>query len=246
MKGYLLQQLIKRTLALRTHNTLLGWLWLYLPPLMQIVAFWFLLAVIFKVRTQGDYPFLSYFLTGMLIWLMWADCLLRSSHVLLEFSHFYQKNQFPIYLLPLLPLITGLMIYLPVYILLCLWLHGWQITLMILSTVLVLSLSILPLCYLIAISTVFLRDIGQALSVIMTFILYLTPVFYKPDALPASMQAWLWINPFADMMRVLHWPASQEAVPWLSLVRLSLLTGIGTLLACQLYRRAVPHLREYL
>jgi len=112
---FLILQLLRRDIVGRTRGTLLGWLWLIAQPALQVIAFWFLLDIVFQMRSPGQVRYLNYFLIGMLPWLYLSEVLNRSINVLNEFAALYQRSRFPVAVLPLLPMVMGLLIYLPVY-----------------------------------------------------------------------------------------------------------------------------------
>ncbi len=243
----LLKLLIKRDLALRTTGTLLGRIWLVLQPVLQITAFWFLFDVVLKVRVPlAGKSYLSYFLIGMLPWLMFMDTLTRSTQVLVEFSDFYRRNAFPIALLPLLPALVSFLLYAPIYMVLVFLFEGIHSALLSVIIVAGLMLLLLPICYILAVLGVFVRDVRQATPVLLTFMMYLTPIFYTPQALPPALQDWLWINPMADAMAVLHGVLQHLTWSGWHLARPFGLTLLLIYPAYWLFKRALPHIREYL
>ncbi|MGA0805827.1 MAG: hypothetical protein ACO3PV_04835, partial [Pseudohongiellaceae bacterium] len=69
---------------------------------------------------------------------------------------------------------------------------------------------------------------------------------YLPDMVPEGMLSWLWLNPFADMMRCIHALVEWQPLPLHSFLRL---WGLWLLLlapAWVLFRRSLPHVREVL
>jgi len=243
---HLLFLLIKRDITTRTSGTLLGDAWLLLQPALQIFGFWFLLDVVLKVKFPSGVTFVDYFLIGMLPWIFIAEVLSRSLNVLSEFSSLYRRAVFPIVILPFFPILLSSLLYALVMSLTIGFLRGAGEMWIGSVVIFMLGIWLMPLCYLLSIIGLFLKDIGQFFPFLITLTLYLTPILYLPQLIPPSMQWVLAVNPVADLIALVH--ASIEGLPWnwANIVRpLSfwlLLLGPTAVL----FRRAEPQVREML
>lgn len=243
---YLLFLLIKRDIVTRTSDTLLGNAWLLFQPALQVIGFWFLLDIVLKVKFPHGVNFIDYFLIGMLPWLLIAEVLSRSLNVLSEFSGLYRRAVFPIIILPLLPLLLSSLLYALLLFITVGLLENINVMPMGILSILLLSIWLIPLCYLLSIIGLFLKDIGQIFPFLITVTLYLTPILYMPDLMPTSMQWVLAINPIADIITLIH--ASIQDLPWTwanvwrPFIWWILLLGP----AIVIFRRAEPDVREML
>ena len=242
----LLGLLLRRDIAVRTSGTTMGGVWLFVQPTLQILAFWFLLDMVLRIRFPGTLPFVEYFLVGMVPWLMMADAMNRSVNVMGEFAPLYAKTLFPMVLLPMLPLLVAGMIYGTVYIGLIAVLEGVAKAALAPLIVLSLMLWLMPICFLLALVGVFLRDVGQAIPFLITMTFYLTPILYMPEMLPEIMQPAMVFNPFADIMALLHGVLQGTEMTWGNLLRPFLLWLLLLGPAWVLFFRAMPHVRESL
>ena len=242
----LLRVLIKRDIAVRTSGTLLGSLWMLAQPALQVLAFWFLLDFILRVRFPGQVLFLNYFLLGMLPWLMVSEILQRNLSVLTEFSALYQRSAFPVSLLPLLPLVVSGLFYGVIYMAVAGLLEGWAAALWAPLLVAVLLLWLLPLCYLLAVLGLFIRDARQLVPFLLTLTMYFTPILYMPEMLPETLRALMVLNPFADVMAVIHGLLQGMPVAAGNVVRPLLIWLLLLAPAWVLFRRTEPHMREAL
>ena len=72
-----------------------------------------------------------------------------------------------------------------------------------------LMLSILGLSWILASLGVFVRDMPQTISIIVTILMFLSPVFYPLSALPVVFQKIVMLNPLAFMIeearKVVYW-----------------------------------------
>ncbi len=243
----LLRVLLQREIAARTSGTWLGVLWLGLQPALQVLGFWFLLVIILRVRSGGaSLPFVDYFLLGMAAWLLWAETISRGATVLSEFAPVYQRNPFPLGLLPLVPWLVATGIYGVVLALLAVWLAGPLALPALALWWLLFSLWLLPWLYAVAVITIFYRDLLQALPLLLTALLYLSPILYTPEMFPQEWRGWFSLNPMADWLALLHGWVQGSPWGWAQLLRPWLWWLFLAAPAWALFCRAEPHVREAL
>jgi lipopolysaccharide transport system permease protein len=244
--GGLLQMLMQRELSMRTSGTALGRLWPLLQPALQVLGFWFMFAVVYDMRNLRGPDFLQYLLLGMLPWLCVSEVLARATNMFREFSALYARSPFPLQILPVLILLLPGLIFGIVFMLTTGWLLGVMAAVKALLLIPVLLLWLLPWVLLCAVVGLFVRDFGQALPFLLTLLMYLTPILYFPDMLPVDMRQYLWLNPMADWMAVIHTWLTAQPVPLDSLWRL---LGLWLLLLTPSwlwFRRTLVHARELL
>jgi lipopolysaccharide transport system permease protein len=242
----LLRMLIRRDIVARTSGTLLGKLWPLLQPALQVLGFWFLFDVVWGARADRGDGFLEYLLIGILPWLLLTEVLTRSSGLFREFASLYRRTPFPVELLPILIMVIPGLVYLVVFCGIVFTFHGPLAALQSLVVVPLLLLWLLPLALLFSVLGVFIRDFAQALPFVLTLFMYGTPVLYFPEMLPEGFQQWLWVNPFADLVSVIHATVDTSAVEWAEVARLAALWLILLAPCWAVFRRSVPHVREVL
>jgi lipopolysaccharide transport system permease protein len=242
----LLRLLIKRDIVNRTAGTLLGGLWMLAQPALQMLAFWFLLDFVLKVKFPGQVSFVNYFLIGMVPWVLIAEVLGRSMTVLSEFSALYRRSLFPLSILPVIPLILAALIYGTVFAITVAVLEGPAQALSAVGIIAALVVWLLPFCYFLAVIGLFVKDVAQVFPFVLTMLLYLTPILYMPEMLPEKLRAFLVFNPFADVMALIH--AALQGLPFTAgqWLRPLLLWTLLLAPAWALFRRTEPHMREAL
>jgi len=243
---YLLFLLIKRDIITRTSGTLLGDAWLLFQPALQIIGFWFLLDIVLNIKFPRGIEFVNYFLLGMLPWLFIAEMLSRSLNVLNEFSSLYRRAVFPVLILPILPLMLSTLLYALIMAITAGLLEGVQVMPAGALIIIGLAFWLLPLCYMLAIIGLFLKDVSQFFPFLITLTLYLTPILYMPELMPESMQWLLVINPIADLMALIHAATQGLAWDWAQVVRPLVIWLLLLGPAWVLFSRAEPHIREML
>ncbi|MEY4640705.1 MAG: putative efflux ABC-transporter, permease protein [Pseudomonadota bacterium] len=242
----LLRMLIRRDLVARTSGTLLGKLWPLLQPALQVLGFWFLFDVVWGARAGRGDDFLPYLLIGILPWLLLSEVLTRASGLFREFANLYRRTPFPVELLPVLVMVIPGLVYLVVLCGVAFAFYGPLAALQSLLIVPLLLLWLLPLALLFSVLGLFIRDFAQALPFVLTLVMYSIPVLYSPEMLPEGVQQWLWLNPFADLVAVIHATVDDTAVEWHRLARLAAVWLLLLAPCWAVFRRSVPHVREVL
>jgi lipopolysaccharide transport system permease protein len=242
----LLRVLIKRDIAVRTSGTLLGGLWVLAQPALQILALWFLLDFVLKVRFPGRVPFVSYFLLGMLPWLFISEVMTRTLSLMSELGALYQRSAFPVEVLPLLPLAVSGAVYGIIFIVVAGLLQGPYAALSAAAISLGLVIWLLPVCYLLAVLGLFLSDVRALFPFVLTLTMYLTPIMYMPEMLPGFLRKAMILNPFADLIAVMHGVLEGLPVTAGNLVRPFALWVMLLAPAWIIFRRTEPHMREVL
>lgn len=244
---HLAKALLYRDVRARTSGTLLGAFWLLLQPALQILVFWFLFSVVLGIRFPGyDFSFFHYFILGMIPWLLINEVLTRSLTVLIEFGALYRRTRFPVLLLPLVTLLLSSAIYLLVYTAVVAVLEGASRALLAPPLILCIALWLLPLVYILAVVSLFVRDLAQVFRFLLNFLFYLTPILYVPDLLPEVMRTFMVLNPVADLMAVIHHLLQDMVLAPGNLWRPLLLWALLLAPSWLLFSRAEPHMREVL
>lgn len=242
----LVRLLLRRDIKLRTSGTILGGLWMILQPALQVAALWFLLDVILHIKFPGMVSFLDYFLIGMVPWLMMSEIMVRNLSVLNEFSALYQRAVFPVAVLPMLPALVSGLVYGVIYFVLVLILQGSGAAVRSVLVILGLLIWLVPIGYLLAVLGLFIKDAGNSVGFILTMTMYLTPIIYMPEMLPEFARQLLVLNPFADVMAIIHGVLQGMPFEIGNVLRPMLLWVLLLAPAWVLFCRSEPHMREEL
>jgi lipopolysaccharide transport system permease protein len=151
--------------------------------------------------SSGTTNFALYLFSGMMPWLAFSDAVSRSAGIIIENSHIIKKMVFPVAILPVYVTISCVvleLISLGIFILAIYFIThsiSWLIILLPLIIAIQLMLT-LGFAWLFATLNVFIRDIGQLLSLLLTAWMFLTPIFYPASMVPDRFRLMLQINPF--------------------------------------------------
>jgi lipopolysaccharide transport system permease protein len=182
----LLYFLVKRDVTVLYKQTVLGFLWAIINPVMQMVIFSFIFGRLVSVPSDGvAYPLFNY--VGLIPWSYFSQSLAASTNSLIQNSTIFTKVYFPRIFIPITPVLSKLVdfsISFVVLIILMIFYNTYPninvifLPLFILLMILTASgigmwLSALALQY---------RDIRFALPLLTNLLLFIAPVVY-----PASL-----------------------------------------------------------
>ena len=203
-------------------------------------------AVVYDMRNLRGADFPQYLMLGMLPWLCFSEVLARGTGLFREFSVLFARAPFPLEVLPSVTLLIPATVYTSVLVVTAYWLLGPLAAMKAVVMIPLLLLWTLPFLLLCAVTGLFVRDFGQALPFMLTLLMYLTPILYFPTMLPAALREWLWLNPLADWMALIHAVLTGSVIDMAGVWRL---LGLWLLLlgpAWLLFRRTLLHVRELL
>jgi len=202
---YLILQMTKREVIGRYKGSVLGVMWSFFNPLLLLMLYTFVFSVVFKARWGGDLTesksqFAILLFVGMIVHTLFAETLNRAPSLILSNVSYVKKIVFPLEVLPVVALGTSLFhAFVSVVVLICaiFIVNGHlQWTIIFLPLIfLPLVILILGISWAIASLGVFLRDAAQPIGMLMTVLMFASPVFYPITALPEFIRPWLMLNP---------------------------------------------------
>ena len=180
-KRKILGLLVRRDLKVRYADSILGYVWSVLDPLMMAMVYWFVFATIFS-RNVGEEPYILYLLTGMLPF-RWYQQSVTGAAGAIKGERLVRSTALPREIWILRLVFSKGAEYLFSLPVLALFVIGyrkginWEIIYMIpaalIETVLCIGLALL----LSSIGALF-RDVDRVMHIIMQFMFYATPVIY--------------------------------------------------------------------
>jgi lipopolysaccharide transport system permease protein len=199
----LLRSLVIRDLLARYRGTLLGFMWAIVLPLLMLAVYAFVFGGIFHARwgdRSGVVDFIPMLYCGLIVHGLFSETLTRAPGAILANPSYVKKVVFPLELLPVTYLasaavnaVIGLAL---LAVLLVAQQHTISVTIFLTPLVFMpLILLSIGLAWFLAAIGVFFRDIGQIIGVVMTVLLFLSPVFYPSTSAPALAQKLILLNP---------------------------------------------------
>jgi lipopolysaccharide transport system permease protein len=183
---WLTYQLFKRDFIAVYKQSFIGILWVLIVPLVSVGTFIVLnQSGIFNIG-EIDVPYPIYALLGMAFWQLFATGVVACSNSLVSAGAMLTKINFSKKSLVIAStgrsIVTFLIQFVFVCILfVCYWIAPSIATLLVPIVIIPLMLLTLGLGFMLALFNGIVRDIGNVLSLLLTFLLFLTPVLYvKP------------------------------------------------------------------
>lgn len=204
-----IEAFVRRDIRGRYAASVMGLSWAIIQPLALLALYTFVFAYVLRIRLGGSGStagFAVYLICGMLPWLAFAEGLGRSATVILEHTHLIKKVVFPAEILPAYVVVSALVMQLVGLVLLLagvgLFYRGPRWPLILLPVIIVLQfLLTMGLGWFLASVNVFLRDVGQALGLILTIWMFLTPIFYPTELVPDRVR---WLFPLNPMFHAVQ------------------------------------------
>lgn len=244
----------KNDLKQRYAGSLLGVIWAYIQTAVMVLIYWVVFQYGLKNGSVEGVPFLPWFICGMMPWLLFADIINTSMNCMCEYSYIVKKIVFNIDIIPASKIVVCFFIYsffllIVLAVILC---HGIFTGFYILQTIFylfALAMFAVPLAYMFCTISVFFKDFGQIVSIIMNAWMWATPIVWDISIVPVSYQWIIKLNPIyfivSGMRNSLIYgvPFTDDiAYVFYYFAWLCLLWAI----CIPLYRRLLPHLADTL
>ncbi len=213
----LIWQFARREVLSRYRGSLLGLGWSFLTPLLMLAVYTFVFREVFNARWpssapgngDSDFTFALQVYAGLIVFNFFAEVLGRAPRLVLDQPNLVKKVVFPLEILPWVAILAALF-HLAVNLVVLLGAvllvnHSLPITLLALPLVIAVFIPLLlGLTWLLAALGVFLRDIGQLIGMVLTALMFLSPVFYPAQSLPERWRPLLAFNPLTQPIEQLR------------------------------------------
>lgn len=201
---YLLKQLIKQDIQQRYKGSVLGMVWSFMTPIFMLIIYTFVFSEIFQAKweidTNDKYEFAMVLFCGLSAFNMIAEVMNRSTSLVKSHINYVKKVIFPLELLPIVIVSTALFNCVISYIILTVAKLVLYRTIsftmyQILFCFIPLILLSLGMGYIISSFAVYLKDLENLISIIVTLLMYGSPVFFSISALPERFRFICEVNP---------------------------------------------------
>lgn len=195
-------------------QTILGPLWFIIQPLLTTLVFTIIFGNVAKLPTDGMPPFLFY-LSGVIAWRYFADCLNSTSNTFVSNAHIFGKVYFPRLTVPVSVVFSNLIAFgIQFLLFLIFYVYFWQNSSVIhpqpallLLPVLIIQMAALGLGFGIIVSsmTTRYRDLTYLVGFGVQLWMYATPVVYPASSLPDKWRFILLLNPMAPVIEAFRY-----------------------------------------
>ena len=196
----LLWQMTRRDFRQRYLGSYLGILWAFIQPTVTVLIFWFVFQVGFKSMPVNNFPFILWLVCGMFPWFFISDSIQSATNSVIESSFLVKKIVFRVELLPIVKIMSALIVHLFFVVVLFLMFayYGYSMSiynLQIIYYFFAMMCLALGVSWLTSSLTVFLRDVGQFVAMVLQFGFWSTPIFWNLNIVPEEYHFILKLNP---------------------------------------------------
>lgn len=216
---YLIFSMVQQEIKLKYKGSLLGALWLLFSPLLLLSVYTVCFSYIFKARwgldeseLKNTYPLILF--VGLIIHTFFSEILHKSPNLILSYSYLIKKSVFPIEILAWVAIGFSLfqaMLSTCILILInLLFYQNFSWLIVIFPIILIpFGLFLTAVCWFLSSIGVYVRDLGQFSSIIITIFLFLSPVFFPLSFIPEPYRILALFNPLTiiieESRKVLLW-----------------------------------------
>ena len=200
----LLWQMVAREIKARYKQSILGYFWVILNPLAQMIVMSFAFSLILRIPTNSsaNIPYSIFLFTALLPWNLFATSLNASASSLVNSSSLITKVYFPRTILVIATILAKIVDFLFASLIFIIYIIIYRLSinlnvLWIIPIFLIQQIFTLGLALFFSAANLLYRDIQYLLSLILTLWMYLTPVIYPMEMVPEQYRFIFQLNPMA-------------------------------------------------
>lgn len=200
----LIKNLVVRDLKLRYRNSVLGFAWCLLNPLLMMAVFTVVFTVLLSDNTIEKFP--VFILTGILAWNLHTTALSSATNAVVGHAPLVQKVYFPREVLPISAVLSNTVNFLLSLVVLffMVWVYQVQLSATLLFLPVVILVQVIFTCgvgLVLSALNVFYRDVASIMETLMLAWFFLTPIFYRiEDVFPTYSRLMYILNPPASFI----------------------------------------------
>lgn len=226
----LLKSNVKKEIRGRYKNSILGVIWSFLNPLLQLAVY----AIIFgALLAGGDPTYHIYICVALIPWTYFTTAITQSAFTIIGNGDIIKKVYFPREILPISVVTSGAVNFMisTIIILFFVLAAGLGLTKYVLLYPFILLIQyilLLGISFIVSSITVYFRDLEHIIGVVLMAAFYGTPIVYKLEQLPPNLQILMQINPMTHLINAYRDIFYYQQMP--NMKALALLLGIAVLL----------------
>lgn len=230
--------LVWRDIKILYAQTILGFSWAILNPLLQIVIFSLVFGRVAKVYTDGI-PYILFSTVAIIPWAYMSQAMTQSSQSLVQGQQMLGKVYFPRLIFPITPILARMVDFgISILIVLCVVLYyhvlpTWNLLLFPLFLVLMMSICAgIGMC--LSAMAIRFRDVKFAMPFIIQMLMYSAPIVYSASSIPKTYRTIYSLNPIVGVIEGLRSSLLGTSVPW-QYIWPGVITAVALLISGGLY-----------
>lgn len=220
-----------RDIKVRYKQTMLGIAWVVLQPLVTMIIFTFLFGRLAKIPS-GELPYSLFVLIGLTFWTLFSNSLTAAANSMVTNENIIKKIYFPKIVLPLSAVLTSSLDFVITFSVMALFavslgfLPSPTIIIILPLAFILTAVTSLGLGSFLAAVNVKYRDVRYVLPFFIQILLFVTPVIYSLNLIPAPNRYLLALNPMTLVVEMTRSTFSGESLLTQELIFISLLSSL--------------------
>ena len=213
----LLRAMTLHRISVRYKQSLLGYFWAILHPLLLMLIYTIIFSRFVKVRTDGV-PYAVFAYCALLPWTLFSNGLTGATLGLPANSNLLSKVYFPREIVPLSYVFAAFADFLMAFLVLILLMFHYGIRLSFaalwaIPAILTLTVFLIGTSLITSAVQVRFRDVGMALPLLLQLWMFATPVVYSLSSVPRSLRFLYDLNPLVGVMETFRGALLHGAEP---------------------------------
>lgn len=238
----------------RYAGSLIGGLWAYIHTVVMVLIYWLVFEFGMHNKAVDGIPFLPWFISGIMPWLLFSDIISNCMGCMLEYNYIVKKIVFNIDIIPLSKVLVSLFTH-TFLLVLCMLVSisyglftGWYVFKVVYYLFALLCLAI-PYAFALSTICVFLRDFSQLVSIVLNLLMWATPIVWNINAASERWRLVFKLNPIFYVVNgfrnalICNYNQDESV---LCAVCFWVFVFVGSFLCFRLYRKMVSHLADFM
>ena len=203
----LLKTNVKKEIRGRYKNSILGVMWSFLNPLLQLLVYSVIFGALLTGGSDSYYQqtYYIYVCVALIPWTYFTTAVTQSAFTVIGNGDIIKKVYFPREILPISIVTSGAVNFLisTVIILIFLFAYGLGVTKYIIFYPIILLVQyvlLLGISFIVSAITVYFRDLEHIIGIVLMVGFYATPIFYSEGTIPESFVNIINLNPMAHII----------------------------------------------
>ena len=205
-----------RNIITEYKQTILGPIWIFIPPVITTLLFTVVFGKIAQLSTDG-LPGPLFYMSGIVIWNYFSSCFSGTSNSLSGNAGLFGKVYFPRIIIPVATLLSGLVRFFIQFILfLCILIYYTingnveffpNMYLVILFPLLIIIMGVQGLGYglLFSAITTKYRDLRYLIGYCMRLLMYASPIIFPLSIVPDNYRIFILLNPITSVIEIFRY-----------------------------------------
>lgn len=228
---YLLSQLITREIKARYKQSILGYAWVILNPLVQLLVYSFVFSVIFRFPTN-NIPYSVFLFIGLLPWIYLQNSISSATQSLVDNAELLRKVYFPREIFIYSIMVARGVDFIFASLVMVVFILFYQVPLSY-TAILIIPLMLIQILLMVGLSLIlsafnlFYRDIQYLVNLLLMLWMYLSPIVYPLSLVPNKYIFIYKLNPMVGIIEgyrsaLFNYPFDTGTILWSLIMSLAI------------------------